>query len=282
VVVDNNSTDNTREVVAEFHHLGNVRYCAETHQGLSRARNRGWQMAEGEYVAYVDDDCRVPEHWLAVAKEVIEQVSPAVFGGPYFPFYLTCRPAWFKDSYASSHKGDAARPLSQNEYLSGGNIFLRRSLLEELDGFDTRLGMRGDTLGYGEETEMQRRIRTARAHELIYYDPRLCVYHLVSPRKMSLHWIARQRFVDGRYSYHVFSGDGTPVASRQQLVRAMIRAVLAFIWDMVRSVFVRDRTRYQYIQNYLYEQTFAHLRQLGQTFEGLKCLQRDTEAIDTI
>jgi len=283
IVVDNNSSDNTYEVVAGFDHFGNVRYCTETRQGLSHARNRGWNEARGEYVGYLDDDCKAPTDWLTMARDVIRRLSPAVFGGPYSPFYSAPRPAWFKDHYGSSHKGEEARALAQNEYLSGGNVFFRRSLLEEFNGFDPRFGMRGDSLGYGEETVMQRRIRANRRDELIYYDPKLYVYHLVSPQKMSLRWIARQRFVDGRYSHLVFQRDKTTPTSRAQVLRAMIRTLLAFGWDMIRGVFKRDHARYPYIQNYLYEHVFAHLRQLGQLYEGLKGFPRgSTEPSDTL
>ena len=274
IVVDNNSTDNTHDIVAGFDHLGNVRYCSEIRQGLSHARNRGWQMAQGEYVAYVDDDCRVPDHWLGAAAEIIEHMSPAVFGGPYFPFYMTPKPAWFKDSYASNHKGDDARPLAQNEYLSGGNIFFRRSLLQELNGFDARLGMRGDSLGYGEETAMQRRIRVSRPHELIYYDPRLCVDHLVSPRKMNLRWVARQRFVDGRYSYLIFGRSSSMAMSWDQILAKMASALLAFAWHIIRGFLRRDHKLHPYVQNYLWEQAFLPLWQLGHLYEQLKQAQK--------
>jgi glycosyltransferase involved in cell wall biosynthesis len=283
IVVDNNSTDNTHDVVAGFDHYGNVRYCSEKRQGLSHARNRGWQEARGKYVGYIDDDCKAPADWLAVAREVIGRLSPAVLGGPYLPFYVTPRPAWFKDSYGSSYKVEVARPLAQNEYLGGWNVFFRRSLLEELDGFDACFGMCGDSLGYGEETVMQRRIRANRPDELIYYDPKLYVYHLVSPKKMSLRWIARQRFVDGRYSYLVFLRDTRGAPSRDRLLRAMIRTLLAFFGEIMRGVLKRDRALYPYTQNYVYEHAFVHLRQLGQLYERLKGLPKEsTNASDTL
>lgn len=279
IVVDNNSTDNTYEIVADFNHRRSVRYCAERRQGLSHARNRGWQEARGDYVAYIDDDCKAPADWLVVATDVIGRFSPAVFGGPYFPFYVAPRPAWFSDHYGSSHRGEQARPLAQNEYLSGGNVFFRRSLLEELDGFHTSFGMRGATLGYGEEAVLQRRIRADRSHELIYYDPRLYVYHLVPPHKMSLRWIARRRFVDGRYWYLICRRDVPTAPSRDQLLRAMMRTVLAFGWDIIQGVFRRDPARYPCVQNYLYEHAFVHLGQLGQLYEGLKAMRNDTTEV---
>lgn len=271
IVVDNNSNDGTAPVVADFcRRYGNLHYCFERQQGLSHARNRGWREARGKYVAYIDDDCRAPADWLAVAREVIGQLSPAVLGGPYFPFYVTPRPAWFKDGYGSSYKGEEAKPLAQNEYLSGGNVFFRRSLLEGLDGFDACFGMCGDSLGYGEETVMQRRIRASRPDELIYYDPKLYVYHLVSPEKMSLRWVARRRFVDGRYSYLVFLRDTTERASQARLLRHIVRTVCGFACDVVVGGLMRDRTRYPYLQNYLYEHAFSRLGQLGQLYERFR------------
>jgi glycosyltransferase involved in cell wall biosynthesis len=278
IVVDNNSSDNTHEVVLGFGHHGNIRYCSETRQGLSHARNRGWHEARGGWVAYLDDDCKVPPEWLAVAREVIEQVSPDVLGGPSHPFYDTPKPDWFEDRYASQGHGQEARPLYPNEYLSGMNIMFHRSLLEDVGGFDPELGMCGAKIAYGEETDLLRRTRASLPDALIYYDPRLLVHHLVRPEKMSVRWLARQRFADGRYSHLVFLRDRQTVPSRDQVLRAMLGTLLAFSRDMIRSVFRRDRVRYPYVQNYLCEQAFVHLRELGQLYEGLRPQPKQTSA----
>ena len=74
IVVDNNSTDQTAEIAQSFcQQFPHVHYIKEKQQGLSYARNTGWQKAKGAYIAYIDDDCEVPETWLAVALNVIEQ-----------------------------------------------------------------------------------------------------------------------------------------------------------------------------------------------------------------
>ena len=60
VVVDNNSTDDTRAVVASFAAAGDiVRYVLEPAQGLSHARNRGVAATSADIVAFTDDDVRV-------------------------------------------------------------------------------------------------------------------------------------------------------------------------------------------------------------------------------
>ena len=65
IVVDNNSADDTAEIVAGLQRtFSNLRYCVEPNQGVAHARNRGWQVARGTYVAYLDDECSVPAEWL--------------------------------------------------------------------------------------------------------------------------------------------------------------------------------------------------------------------------
>jgi len=268
IVVDNGSTDDTAGVVERFVLAGHVRYRVETRPGLSHARNRGWREARGEYVAYVDDDCRVPSGWLAVGADVIEAVAPAMFGGPYYAFYETPKPAWFKDSYATHDNGGRARLLGRHEYLSGGNMFVRRDLLERLGGFDPALGMSGEAIGYGEETHLQLRIRAAMPDAAIYYEPRLFVYHLVRPQKMSLRWMVRQHLSQGRAAYHVFDRARQVGRGREFVLwRRALRATLSFAGDITYGVLMRDRDRYPYAQNYLYERAFPHLGALARLYE---------------
>ena len=76
VVVDNNSTDNTRGEVERFARTwGDVRvsYVFEERQGLSFARNRGVEVAKGDVVVYVDDDALVNREFLASYKEFFDR-----------------------------------------------------------------------------------------------------------------------------------------------------------------------------------------------------------------
>ncbi|KAF0845239.1 glycosyltransferase family 2 protein [Nocardia caishijiensis] len=64
VVVDNNSTDRTREIVAEYAaRWSAIRLLTESEQGLVHARNRGLDSATGELLARIDADTLVPPHW---------------------------------------------------------------------------------------------------------------------------------------------------------------------------------------------------------------------------
>lgn len=267
IVVDNNSTDDTKAVVADYSQLGNVRYSQETRQGLSHARNLGWQSANGEYVGYIDDDAKAPVGWLAAAQNVITNIRPIAFGGPYHAFYSDPKPRWFQDRYASSVKSDVPRVLVEGEYLTGTNMFFRRSLFETVGGFDPELGMSGEKMAYGEETELLNRIRHRLPDDAVYYDPGLFVHHLVRPARMLIHRVARDRFIDGRYAQRVLGCQSREKLKRRWLLEYMSRTVLYLGWDVGRSAIWRDRRRYPYWQNYLYERGFDGLLKLGGLYE---------------
>lgn len=270
IVVDNNSRDRTRAVSSEFvNSYNNVRYCLEKKQGLSHARNRGWQEAKGEYVAYIDDECRVPSQWLTVAKRIIDEFAPGVFGGPFFGYHSQDAPHWWKDLYGEFTYATSAGALSEDEHVSGGNFIARRTLLMELGGFDVARGMSGNTIAFGEESEFQQRVRNQKPDELIYYDPALYLYHLIRPEKYSLWWLLKSRFHGGRDSYFVFRSAEVPRDSHAKIklvARALRISAKCLVGLATNSIF-RDKGQHPYFQNYLYEETGDHVHQLGAILE---------------
>ncbi len=269
VVVNNNSTDATSEVIREFAALcGNFSGVVETAQGIAHARNTGWRIARGEYVAYIDDDCKAPSEWLVVAKSLIEDKRPILMGGPALPFYAVPKPLWFRDEYVQfALAGDEIRLTQPNEYFPTMNTVFRRSVLEGLGGFRTDLGMVGREIAYGEDTEIMMRMRVKFPDALIYYVPHLHVYHLARPEKMTLQWMMPQSFAAGKYSSKVFRAQALP---RYDLWRAGTREVLYFCRDLCWSIFWRDRAHYPYWQNFFYEVVCRHLIKLGEIVEQLQ------------
>jgi glycosyltransferase involved in cell wall biosynthesis len=271
LVVDNNSQDSTPNLTKTFcRNYPNIRYFLETRPGLSHARNRGWQEAKGLYVAYVDDDCKIPAQWLEIAMKIIDQIAPAAFGGPAYAFYNSPKPYWWKDSYGDYEQSPVPRPLDPLEYLQGNNMFFRRKVLECMNGFDVRLGMSDKNLGYHEETELQRRIRKTMSHELIYYDPGLHVFHLVRPEQMTSRWILNSFFASGRCSYNVLHEKKTKIVNLtkfKMLIKACVTLVFVFA-DITVGLLRYDRERYPYLQNYLYEHTAKYVGGLGQIYEA--------------
>jgi len=268
IIVDNASSDHTRDVVRKFcDAYSNIRYVMEANLGLSQARNRGMREARGEYVGYLDDDAKASPTWLSAACYVADRIHPEAFGGPYLPFYLASKPAWFKDEYGSHIQGSEPRMLMDNEYLDGGNMFVRRDVLEAFDGFHSGFGMKGKKVAYGEETHFFIRVRVARPETVLYYHPEVLIYHLVRPEKYNFWLRARELFVFGLCAQRIFS-DGVPTslrASMEQLAVICINITRGLTIEFLR----RDTKQYPYYQNYLYEKLVPLFYYLGKCFENI-------------
>ena len=281
IIVDNASTDQTPVAVQEFQsqYTGHtIRYVRETKQGLSHARNRGWMEAQSPYVAYFDDDCKAPENWMDVARQIIETIKPDVFGGPYRAFYNAPKPDWYKDSYGSWSIGEHSHFLEPErwEFLCGTNMVYRCDLMQKIGGFDVNLGMSGSKIGYGEETALQRHLKQVYPETRIYYDPALYVYHLVRPEVTKLHRIARQRFAGGRTLQQMSPIQGTSRSSRYRhqavLLWQMSRIVGQIMIDLSWKTLRRNKIEYPALQNYWCEHSFPYLEKLGKKYQTLKSL----------
>lgn len=276
IVVDNNSTDDTRTVIEDYAaHYSQIHYVFEKNQGLSFARNRGWKEAKGEYVIYLDDDAKAKDGWLSAAAQVAEELNPDLFGGPFFAFYLQSKPKWFKDQYGSHSLGENSRYLNPGEFLTGGNMAIRRSLLQKLNGFKNNFGMSGNKIAFGEETELQIRIRLENPNSRIYYEPNMSILHLVRPEKMRISYLIKQIFSDGRDTFRIFEQPDFP---KSLTLTAKVRRILSSLLQLVATI-VRiatkltfgliffDRNKYNFPDNYIVENClpllhkFAYLKE---------------------
>ncbi len=202
IVVDNASTDHTREVVADFQKYGNVRYVYEPKLGLNNARNTGWRVAAGKYAAYLDDDALAEPGWLAAIRAGFAMVAgPAIIGGRVAPIWEAERPAWLSDSAAAALTivdwGSTARPLAKvpREWLVGVNLAMPVALLEELGGFDPRLERWGHRLLSNGDILIQR-LAQQRGYPCLY-QPGRCVRHLVPAARLTQRWFVRRYYWQG-------------------------------------------------------------------------------------
>ena len=271
IVVDNNSTDGTAATIKNLiADKSKARYVFEPAQGLSHARNCGAATASGRYVGYIDDECIVDSDWLDAALAVINTQRPAVFGGPYSPWYQGPKPAWFKDEYGSSNKGTSvAGPLGPTEFISGGNFFVERKRIGEMGGFDPKFGMTGRKISYGEETHFQLKLRAEDTEAVIFYDPRVSLRHLVRPEKLDLWHIARLRFANGRVSTQIFSRDKvTTIRSRGSAIIRCASFSGLIGMSTLRGLFWRDRRTYPTFKNYFFETIGQQIARFGSAWEA--------------
>ncbi len=183
LVVDNNSTDQTRNVVEDFcrQYPGHFRYLFEPRPGKSYALNTGIAKARGKVLAFVDDDVNVEPTWLQnLTADLLQDGKWAGVGGRVLPAEKFTPPPWLSEDFycvvfACFDLGNKAAELEQPPY--GTNMAFRKSAFEKHGGFRIDLGPRPNSQIRNEDTEFGRRL--LRAGERLLYEPSAVVYRPV-------------------------------------------------------------------------------------------------------
>jgi glycosyltransferase involved in cell wall biosynthesis len=203
IVVDNASVDHTKSIIKNFETMENLRYVYEPSIGLSIARNRGWQNAQGDYVAFLDSDAIASPKWLEKIKGrfVSSKPEPAAVGGRIVPIWEERRPDWLSkdlETYLGiidwSDEPFVINGDSQY-YLAGSNVAFRRDVLQKTDGFNVALGRRGRKLLSNEEILLQNQL--TQMNMSLFYDPDICVHHHIKSHCLRKNWFYKRLFWQG-------------------------------------------------------------------------------------
>lgn len=194
VVVDNNSTDHTREVVErrsrEF--PAPLHYRFEPSQGKCWAMNTGLHASHYPIVVFADDDIRVSPEWLVAAGHAFsDDPQISYVGGPVDPIWEEPCPRWFAQTgkilwgtIAILDYGSEPFVFEERRKIPlGANFAIRRSMVERIGGFDPSLGRNSDRLLLGQELpEFFARSRAAGLRGR--YVPAMSVKHHVPARRL--------------------------------------------------------------------------------------------------
>jgi GT2 family glycosyltransferase len=186
VVVDNNSTDDTRVVVARHQTDLPLRYLFEANAGKNHALNRALDEVElGELVVFTDDDVNPEPGWLhAILDASRRHPDIAVFGGAIHVELPADAPEWAhsrfiqKAIYALHDLGaNEVHYPKQGACPCGANLWLRASVLTTGHRFDGTMGPRPQQRFMGSETSLLRQL-AAEGHEMLHV-PSAVIYHCV-------------------------------------------------------------------------------------------------------
>ena len=200
IVVDNNSSDDTRQVVTS--RIGGfpvpLTYLFEPRQGKSVALNTGLAATDAAVVLFTDDDVQVSEEWLeASCRPILDDPTVDYTGGPVLPIWERPRPSWL-DATRPDLWGTLAildygpEPFVFEERRRvplGANMTVRRSLVDRIGGFDPSLGRKGNSLRGQEQAEFFCRSRAVGARGV--YVPAASVRHHVPATRLTRSYFLR-------------------------------------------------------------------------------------------
>ncbi len=197
IVVNNNSTDHTDAVIADYRDRLPMRREFEPLRGLSNARNRAIAAARGEYTVWTDDDVVVDAGWLTAYAGAFRRWPDAVvFGGRIKPRYEPPVARWVAEServlggpFAIRDFGDEVLSLSVGESrVPYGANFAVRTEEQRVFRYDPDLGLAPDRRRYDEEVDVIARLLATGAKG--YWIPQATVEHCIGRERQTVGYIA--------------------------------------------------------------------------------------------
>lgn len=161
-------------------------------KGAAAARNAGASVATGSVLAFLDDDAEASRNWGYDILTAFNIPATKVAGGPVSPLFEG-RPIpvhWWWIIGCLGVNGEKARPICCN-------MAIRKTVFEEMHGFDESLGRVGTTLAIGEETDLILRVQAKYPLYSVVMCPAL-VYHLTPAVRTSLPYMMNRAYYEGR------------------------------------------------------------------------------------
>jgi len=207
ILVNNASTDGTEKIAQDYSTHPRFRYIYEPVLGLSTARNTGAEAAQGEIVAYLDDDAVASSGWLKALETAFEKDEGlAIAGGKVTLILPTNKPLpwWISPALSGNlgayDLGDAEIDIHKPGLTPRGlNYAIRRKFWQTMGGFAVNLGRKGKNLlsneeVYATELALQQGWRVA-------YLPQALVAHQVVPERLNPGWFLNRAWWQGLSEY---------------------------------------------------------------------------------
>jgi glycosyltransferase involved in cell wall biosynthesis len=201
IVVDNNSTDKTSEIINRFkeeHPEHQIVLTTEKNQGLSFARNKGISLAKGKIISYIDDDGIAKKDYIKQIEEyIVRYPNHYAFGGKVLAVYETKKTPDWMSKYIERiisivDLGEEVKILKKT-YPVGCNMFFKKEIFEKLGGFNTQLKLRSD------DKYIFLKIRQA-GYEILYL-PKVVVWHYIDAFRITGEYVKKVSKLNGEAEY---------------------------------------------------------------------------------
>jgi succinoglycan biosynthesis protein ExoM len=227
IVVDNDVAGSARLVVErclEAKPPFPIRYDIQPEKNISLTRNRTVELTSRKWLAFVDDDERAPDFWLArLAAAACDYAADGVLG-PVDPVVPEDAPGWIRRGRFYDFPRMPTGTVVPPNRLRFGNLLLRASAVKTLAVmFDPAYGLTG-----GEDGDLLSRMTLAGAR-IVWCDEAI-VHEPVEKSRLNLRWLLRRSLRGGQdFARHALSGRyGARTAGHLRLFgRALVQMVAA-------------------------------------------------------
>lgn len=204
IVVDN--VDNQqlyKRIATAYATQGNIQIITSGESsGVSAARNTGIKKAQGDIIAFLDDDAVADKRWIERLVDTYQKTDAIAVAGKVLPIWLSNKPDYLPEELywlvGLTYKGFAREDVTEVRNALGSNMSYRREVFTEVGLFNEHLGFARKHNAYlqGEEAELALRMK-GKLGKGVIYDPDLIVYHKVPTWKTRLGMLLRRAFYQG-------------------------------------------------------------------------------------
>jgi glycosyltransferase involved in cell wall biosynthesis len=206
VLIDNNSNDDTSEIITKYQCSHSLVKLQQQKQGKNAALNLIFEgdVTLGELLIFSDDDVIFPENFIKKYLElIISQPKIYIFGGAVIPHWPNEVPhailegidavvAFAITPTAAGYQTGLIDPIK----LHGPNMAIRSNIFAQGIRFNENIGPNGGNYMMGSETELLYRLKNAEYDA--FYEHELKVQHIIRPEQLSRNWIASRAYKAGR------------------------------------------------------------------------------------
>jgi glucosyl-dolichyl phosphate glucuronosyltransferase len=272
VLVNNNCSDDTEEVINEYKNYLPIVCVKEPIQGLSRARNAGLRAASGNLVIFTDDDVTPCKEWISIYwSAYLDSPTGYFWGGPIESEFEGEKPDeellyYAPPSVQGLDFGNIQKIIESDELFVSANWSCPKKILLEVGGFDESLGLNAfsSKKTCGEESDLMLRLKTKGFKG--FYLPEAKIKHFVTKSKCTIQHIGNRIEKSALSNPIYFYSDkrfprlfGIPISLYFKLI---ITLGFLFIFSPIKKIRLSNYFRFKRLKGRFIGYAFFHKQKI--------------------
>jgi len=231
VVADNDRNESAKATVEEFAQSSGhrVTYCVEPEQNISLARNKALEFAQGDYIAWIDDDEYPDKDWLLIFFNALQRYQTDGVLGPVKPVFESPPPVWIVKGRFFEKPRRATGVILRWSQTSTANALVRRPILDGIP-----LPFRREFGSGLEDVDFFKRMIEA-GRTFAWCDEAI-VSEIIPPTRWKRRYLFRRALLRGRNGHHF--ADATSVM-KSIIALPLYLVLLPFLLLVGQHLFVR-------------------------------------------